>query len=339
MRARVTQKQIAEAAGVHSTTVSLVFRNHPSIPEETRKRIREIAEKMGYAPDPMLSSLAAYRSSRRPAAFQGTLAWLFNSDLDFDWRASPHFSTYHRAAVDRAQMHGYRLESFDLNEHRKNPRQLAAIFRARNIQGLLLCPQPRAHTTIEFPWDAFSVVTFGYTLESPRFNRVAFAFFATMMRTVEKVRARGYQRIGLVLNPLDDARFKNNVLAAYLTSEYQRSRTIPVPPLFDDYRERPELIEEWFSREKPDCIVCQDWRVLAVMRQLGIRPPSSVGLACAGFPAGVEGLSGVAEDSRRIGEVAADLLAAMVQRGERGVPSKAQDIVVEGDWIDGETLG
>jgi LacI family transcriptional regulator len=47
---RITQKDIAEAAGVSLQTVSLVLHSRPGVSSQTRKRIRTVIEKMGYAP-------------------------------------------------------------------------------------------------------------------------------------------------------------------------------------------------------------------------------------------------------------------------------------------------
>ena len=47
-RHRPTLVDIASAAGVSKATVSLVLRNHPSIPDRTRERILEIAKDLGY---------------------------------------------------------------------------------------------------------------------------------------------------------------------------------------------------------------------------------------------------------------------------------------------------
>src|SRR5690606_18100520 len=56
---RVTLSDIAKQAEVHVTTVSLALRNHPRLPERTRKRIQKIAEELGYQPDPVLQALVA----------------------------------------------------------------------------------------------------------------------------------------------------------------------------------------------------------------------------------------------------------------------------------------
>ena len=53
----VTIKDIAKAAGVSHSTVSRALHDNPMIPLETRKRIRKIAEALGYVPNTMARSL------------------------------------------------------------------------------------------------------------------------------------------------------------------------------------------------------------------------------------------------------------------------------------------
>lgn len=67
---------IARKAGVTTATVSLALRRHPSIPERTRARIREIADRLGYRPDPQFAKLMAYMRARHPAAAAAPLALL-----------------------------------------------------------------------------------------------------------------------------------------------------------------------------------------------------------------------------------------------------------------------
>src|SRR5688572_25664991 len=45
--ARTTQDDVARAAGVHRTTVSLALKHHPRIPGETQERVRRIADELG----------------------------------------------------------------------------------------------------------------------------------------------------------------------------------------------------------------------------------------------------------------------------------------------------
>jgi len=96
---RITQEDVARGAGVTRTTVSMALRADKSIPEKTRNKILRISAKLGYRPDPMLLALAVYRSSSRPATFEGTLAWLINSTFGYDWRQVTQFCDYHFGAT------------------------------------------------------------------------------------------------------------------------------------------------------------------------------------------------------------------------------------------------
>jgi DNA-binding LacI/PurR family transcriptional regulator len=64
IRRRVTSRDVAEHAGVSRTTVSFVLNDVPgvNISEETRKRVLQAAEELGYVPDASARSLASRRT-------------------------------------------------------------------------------------------------------------------------------------------------------------------------------------------------------------------------------------------------------------------------------------
>ena len=61
---RVSSRDVAEAAGVSRTTVSFVLNDRPnvSIPESTRRRIWDAADRLGYTPSPEARALKLGRS-------------------------------------------------------------------------------------------------------------------------------------------------------------------------------------------------------------------------------------------------------------------------------------
>src|SRR5688572_14522424 len=65
---RVGLRAVAEAAGVSLMTVSLALRNSPRVSSRTRTRIAQLADKLGYRPDPEISRLM---SRLRPARSAG----------------------------------------------------------------------------------------------------------------------------------------------------------------------------------------------------------------------------------------------------------------------------
>jgi len=60
---RPTIKQVAKAAGVSTQTVSRVINNRPDVAPETRQRIQEIIDKLGYQPSALARSLIQQRSN------------------------------------------------------------------------------------------------------------------------------------------------------------------------------------------------------------------------------------------------------------------------------------
>lgn len=337
---RVTQQDIARKAGVHRATVSMAFKGHPNIPPATRDRILKIATELGYSPDPMLSALAAYRNRRRPATYHGTLAWLTNSAFGFNWRdrtLRPHFSDYFEGASAQAKRCGFQLEVFDFNSPGITPSRLASMLAARGVSGVLLCPQPRPETNLDFPWHLFSAVTFGYTLAMPRLHTVSATQYRAMRQTVHELRALGYHRIGLALDGDHDLRTDHNYLAGYLVDEHFSGTGLHVPALTAPYTDQG-AVSHWLRTHKPDAVVTGNYHFADVLRGLGIRVPDDVGIACPLLPSPDTQLAGVVENSTQIGSVAVDFLIGMINRQERGIPENPQRIHVEGRWVLGGTL-
>lgn len=59
---RATIKEVASAAGVSTQTVSRVINNRPDVSPDTRKRVQEIIDQLGYQPSALARSLIRQRS-------------------------------------------------------------------------------------------------------------------------------------------------------------------------------------------------------------------------------------------------------------------------------------
>ena len=55
----ITIKEIAKRCGVSPSTVSKVIKDYPTIPEETKKKVRKVIEETGYVPNFAASSLSS----------------------------------------------------------------------------------------------------------------------------------------------------------------------------------------------------------------------------------------------------------------------------------------
>src|SRR5688572_9146266 len=59
---RSTIKEVASAAGVSTQTVSRVINQRPDVSPETRKRVQDVIEKLGYQPSALARSLIRQRT-------------------------------------------------------------------------------------------------------------------------------------------------------------------------------------------------------------------------------------------------------------------------------------
>ncbi len=331
---RPTQNDIAVRAGVHRTTVSLALQNYPYIAKKTRDKILRIARELGYAPDPMLSALVAYRSQKRAPSYQGTLAWLVNKTFPlFSWKETPIFRQYYEGACQKALAYGYNLEVFEFYTKGVTTQRLAHILSARNVRGILLCPQPQPRTEIDFPWEDFSLVTFGFSLLRPQLHTIAATQYRSALQVVRKLREFGHQRIGCMVQ--HDDRADHNYVAGYLSEMFFRDHQLPIPPLHPANYSIPEM-KRWFRRYRPTALIGAP-NLIELAHKAGF-PVREISLACPFLSDKTGPLSGVCENSFHIGEIAVDQIVAMIHRGERGVPAVPQRTLVEGEWYEGETI-
>jgi len=337
MNHRPTIKDVAALAGVHHTTVSLALRNHPSIPEATRARIRVAAEKVRYRPDPMLASLMHYRRSQQSRQRQSVIAWVTNFPTRSRWRQTRVFQELHAGASARAERLGFKLEEFWLRDQGMSLARAQQILRARAISTLLLAPQPEPDGELALDWSDFSAVTLGFTLARPRLHLVSNHQFASMTILLQRLHALGYNRIGLALPLRLDQRVHHGWLGSYLAGQIPLPRTRrPAPWLFDEFSNAG--LKTWLRRARPDVVITPTERIWDAIPKLGYDVPGDIGLAHPSVPAPDDGRTGIDENSRAIGAAALDLLSALWQHNERGIPREPHSLLIEGRWVAGRTV-
>ena len=333
-------KDIAAKANVSAMTVSLALRNHPSIPPSTRSRIQQIAADVNYRPDPVLSALHSYRRSQNPRRFQGTIAWIDNYPSRNDLLSIPAFRKNFEGASQRADELGYGVERIWLREPSMTLSRIMEILDARNVTGLLLPPQPQAHTAIELDWSRYSVVRFGYTMQKPAFHTVTNHHFHSMTLAINKLKSYGYKKIGMAMSHSSNERVDRLWLSGYITEQYyeQAKSRIPVLMVKDSLSEERGKFIDWFRRYTPDAIVAIDIILIQILHSIGCRIPDDVAFALCGdsgrlgeFP---DGISGVDENSASIGATAVDFLVGMIQHNEKGIPAHPITMLIDGEWIE-----
>lgn len=125
MPSKVTLADVARRAGVSTQTVSRVVNDNAAVRSETREKVLEAIEQLGYRPNSVARSLVTNRTM--------TLG-LVVPDI-----GNPYFSEVVRGAEDTAREFGYHI--FLCNTDQMPERELTAIraLEERQVDGIILC--------------------------------------------------------------------------------------------------------------------------------------------------------------------------------------------------------
>jgi len=323
---RVTLKQIAKTARVSVMTVSYALRGSSEVSLRQRERIRKLAAKLGYRPDPLLTHLMAHlRTGRSTPQTSENLALLSTY-------APPYVQQLTAGAAARANELGYALDRIDLS-HPPDKATLTRSLLARGIAGLILTPAnapgPCCHL---LDWTQFSTTAIGYSFTDLAANRVVTHHFENARRTFALLHERGFRRIGLAMTPDMEFRTNHSYSGAYCRLGPIDGLTA-LPVLILDGENRRLAVPRWFARWKPDALVLANSNHF----HESIRPniPRSVlrkiAFACLDYsPA--DAIAGIDQCFEQIGAKAVDDVVNQILRGERGLRPSPTATMLTGQW-------
>lgn len=334
-------QDVAEAAGVHRTTVSLALRDSPRLPAAKREEIKSIAERIGYRPHPLVSALMTSRVSRREPKHQATLAFIsVDKEVPRGWPdTDTTYGMMFRGARDRALRRGYLLTPFWIGDPKLQGDRFAKIMAARNIHGLLIAPHFGPSNQIQLDWRRFTVVELGYNLSQPAFTRVVHDYYHSMQTVCSKLQAVGHRRIGLLMPLHSDFKTHHLWSAAYL--HFQSS----LKPRERLAIHRPaELntanVRTWLRTERPDVVIIGG---VLYPRAKGepqfFELPKRQRHVSLNLVERHEATPGIYQDHQLMGAIAADQLISQLQRGNFGVPEQPMSVLVSGIWQDEHGYG
>ncbi len=335
-------RHLARLAGLSPSAVSLALRDSPKIAPATRRRVRRLAERSGYRPDPaivaMMSHLRKTRALRQQACF-GVISFY---DDPLPWERSLHLTRIYEGMKRRAEELGYRLEALWLRAPGMTYRRFRGILDARGVEGLLCFGSPDLEQVFPAELDHYAIVTVGLSIRTP-VHRVTSHFFNDTVNVLNRVYELGYRRPGLVLGRYEEARSGHAHTAAYLGwCEYRLGphRALPVH-LVDQVEDRPLL--EWLRHHRPDVIIFvhlydQLEQLRLVLRRNQIRVPGKLGVAVLSHILQGTGFAGLQQNQSLMGAWAVELLAARISNHDLGIPANPRLEMVESEWIEGRTL-
>ncbi len=339
--ARVSLRDIGRLANLSHSTVSLALRDHPSIALKTRQRVKELAESLGYVPDPMLRALAEYRRDKSVRRYQGSLAWINNHPVPQELYAIKEFALYRAGAEERAVELGYKLVDFTPAAEKMSMVALRRVLISSGIRGVMFAPQPRPHVALDFDVSGFAAITFGYGLVSPELHVVTNCQFRTSKIAARHLRGMGYKRIGFMLSEGLNRSSDGNFLGGFLSEQmkYPVKERLPAFIVAGMDAGESKRFHQWFDVHRPEVIIADffEWAV-HFLRERNLRVPYDIPLAITGVVPDSTRFAGVDQNDRKIGRLGVDTVVGMIYRNETGVPHTATRILVEGQWQNGESV-
>jgi len=338
----VTLAEVAREAGVHKATAARALHEDPRITAATKARVRAAADRLGYRVNHLLAAWMSTRRRSVPVA-SATIAYVTGHPTRHGWRPpESDLPDFFPGARARAEQAGFKLEDFWLREKGMTPERFVRILRARNIQGVLIGRMPGWQTTLlEYDWSGFSVAALGISLRAPVFHRVRENHFFTASLAAARCHERGFRRIGLAFDRADDIGRMNDMwVGGFLSEQAKWPRSTPrVPPLLIPAPDRARFLA-WLRRHRPDVIlVSQAEPVRSWLAGAGLRVPADVGLVDLRCYDPAAGITGVHYDIALTGAAGVETLIALLHRQERGVPARPQEVLLQGEWVEGTTLG
>ncbi|MGJ8641611.1 MAG: LacI family DNA-binding transcriptional regulator [Opitutaceae bacterium] len=336
----ITQKDIARKLGLDDSTVSLALRNNEKITQTTRELVQKTAQEMGYRLNATAANLSKYRNSTSGRPVSAALAWLNCWEDPKALYQAKEYALYWKGAKETAERLGYNLEEFTVSDGMTLPR-VHQIMQARGIVGILLPPHPLKTISgfEEFPWEKYSIVRFGRSVQYPNANIATADQFANMFLAYENVLKKGYKRIGMV-NVQHSHTSWVNFDSGYLKAQEKNSSKDRVSIY---HSQSEELIleisefREWMDREQPDAIISATSGVHSLVKAAGYKVGTDIGLATMTLlDTTID--AGINQHSDEIGRIAVRNLIAQIQDNEFGIPKLQHQSLVGGEWVDGATL-
>lgn len=319
---RIRLKDIADALGIHITTVSKALKNHSMISEETRKLVEETARKMEYHPDPFMSQLASYRTQNKSIAYKGTIAWVSNiPQLQYPSDIKAYFSGAKQEAVNR----GFKISEFCINNDFNSLDQISRIIRARGIQGVIFALETEYLKLESKHWEDLFLVSIGNTVFDPPLNMVSVDLIRNYQLIVKQISLMGHKRIGCFRPTIEKCHLDNFI--KHFCTDCQI--------LYSHAESKSEFLE-WVHEEKIEVLISDHSEHKEWLIENQYKIPEHIGWINPSLAINDEN-SGVQSYPGEIGREAVNLLNNHINTNKHGFPKNPARMLVSSQWNEGLT--
>ncbi len=329
-----TIRELAQHCGLSPSAISAALRNKKNISPETKQRVHQAAQELGYSSDAKLSQLMSYLRSNKGNRTAPSLILLYDSPSPSYIDDRPWLATYTNGVERRCAQFGYIIEKIWARS--ASTARLNQILQARGVEGVILF-QPTDFFPGEFAKDLgkYALCAIEGDHAGRNFPRVVSMGFENVRLAMKKVIELGYERPAMVIgnwvNEINDGLLR----AGFIESQWALPASQRIPPLImDDWHLQ---LDRWVKKNRPDVLLCGDSNTVKYLKKSGLRVPKDISVVHLNHGHDVQSWAGVDNNHSEIGSAAVDLVVAQIHRGETGLPAHPKSIFLYGVWKDGET--
>lgn len=177
-------KEVAEAAGVSTATVSRVLTNSPHVRPELRARVLDVVQRLEYRPNLIARSLRAQ---------QTTSIGLIVSDI-----RNPFFTAISRAVEDTAYEQGYSIILCNTDEDQQKEVIYLNLMRDANVAGVIFSPTRQTAANFAALNLDFPTVVVDRSVSNADVDAVLLDNVDSAYRLTAHLIDNGYRRIGAI---------------------------------------------------------------------------------------------------------------------------------------------
>ncbi len=310
---RISLKDLARELGVSIATVSRALRNSPEIGKEMQQRVKDLAKKLNYRPNPFAQSLRKEAPKVIGVVVPNLVTHYYANVLD--------------GIESEARRLGYSVISANSHESCDDEAQAIDNFIGLHVEGIIACLSQTTTDYSHFKEIAemgIPLVFFGRTCLSDQFSSVTANGDEAAQMATQHLIDTGSRRIAFLGGPnhLDMVRRrKHGYLEALRENHLAIDRTLVVCDKID-YQTAVENTEELLRRQdRPDAIVAFNdiitFAAFTAIKNSGLHIPDDVALI--GFTDDQHAayvtprMSAIEDQSHQMGVKACQLLLKSIQ--------------------------
>lgn len=318
-------------------TVSMALRDHPRVAPETRERIKEIAKRQGYTPDPNLTELMRYLRKRDISKEEPVIAILNPKRAPLS-KLCKDSLLIREGVKKRAEELGFKTEDFWLHEPGMRLKRIVQILETRGIRGIVVLPVENLHDVFSLPEENFTGVATCGVAAKLGYNQVHPHFYQSMHMGVSSLMEQGFKRIGFCITDSEDER-SNHLYQSYLLWHQNNTPAKNRVPILSSDEITKDALIKWVKKGKPDVVLSPNIEHYKWLKEAGIRIPEDLSFAALAPAMDETGeIAQVRIGFRKIGATAVDLLKSKLANEHVGPLHNPAVTLIRGEWVDGKSV-